>query len=99
MAAIGSLSASIQLAVKNTYFRALYANQKIEDSSAKIYERNLFKKVILELISFDYFIFIYVIFRILDLNEKFYISLICIYIIFFNILSLVKFLRFSMKKN
>lgn len=99
MAAIGSLSASIQLAVKNTYFRALYANQKIEDSSAKIYERNLFKKVILELISFDYFIFIYVIFRILDLNEQSYISLICIYIIFFNILSLVKFLRFSMKKN
>ena len=98
LAAVGSLSISIQHAIKNTYFRALYSNKKYEELSASLYKGTTFRKAILELISFDYFIFIYLFFRVFDLNEFLFITLLTTYVVFFNIFSITKFISFS-KKN
>ena len=99
LAAIGSLAISVQHAIKNTYFRALYSNKKYEELSSSLYKGSTFNKVIIELISFDYFIFIYVIFRLFEMNEFSFVLLLAIYVIFFILFSMAKFISFSNKNK
>ena len=99
LSAAGSITLSIQLAIKNTYYRALYVNKVSDEVSTKIYKRNKIKKVILELISFDYFLFTYIIFRLLDFNESIFLFLLLIYLVLFNIFSATKFFILSSKNK
>jgi len=99
LAAAGSLAISVQHAIKNTYFRALYSNKKYEELSTTLYKGNALKKTILELISFDYFLFIYLCFRILELNEFSFSILLTTYVMFFIIFSIAKFISFSRKNK
>lgn len=101
IALFGSVVVSQILSVKNNYYRAmLFNNEKLEKNSKskKVSPlKNRFLSLLVELLSIDGLLFIYLIFSLFDISKQIYFIMFILYIINFLLLVLVKFILFSNK--
>lgn len=100
--AFGGIIVSQILSVKNNYYRAMLFN-KLElvkgESSDSVAKRNLVKELTLHILSFEGFLFVYVLVVLLGLGELAEVFVFAFYLLVFLALIAAKFYLFSVKGN
>ena len=102
MGAFGGIIVSQILSVKNNYYRAMLVS-KLElvkgDVSETLAKRNFLKELTLHILSFEGFLFVYVLVVLLGLGEIAEVLVFTFYLLVFLALIAAKFYLFSVKGN
>ena len=97
----GSVIVSQLLAVKNNYYRAMLFNKKQIDTeqgkNTDSDKKYLIKNAVISLLSYEGFLFSYLVSSIFLKENVFFKILLCFYLVIFTLIVLVKFLSFSKK--